>query len=102
DKGSVELGNRPAALASALYKLVYGCARKSADEDMKAVEGMKAFFLNDPSQAINEIHELKELDLDESGTITGAELSALKGKEIRLGTSEKLMELMSTHPNMLK
>ncbi len=102
DKGSVELGNRPAALASALYKLVYGCARKSGEEDMKAVEGMKAFFLNDPSQAVNEIHELSELDLDKSGTIDSEELLRLRGKEIRLSTSDKMMELLSTHPNMLK
>jgi len=102
DKGSVELGNRPAALASALYKLVYGCARKSGDEDMKAAEGMKAFFLNDPSQAVNEIHELSELDLDKSGTINGEELFRLRGKEIRLNMGERMMELLSTHPNMLK
>lgn len=102
DKGSVELGNRPAALASALYKLVYGCAKKSGDEDMKAAEGMKAFFLNDPSQALNEIHELSDLDLDKSGTIDAGELLRLKGKELRLSTGDKMMELLSTHPNMLK
>jgi heat shock protein HtpX len=102
DKGSVELGNKPSALASALYKLVYGCARKSGDEDMKAVEGMKAFFLNDPSQAVNEIHELSELDLDKSGTIDSEELFRLKGKQINLNAGAKMMELLSTHPNMLK
>ena len=102
DKGSVELGNRPAALASALYKLVYGCAKKSDDEDMKAVQGMKAFFLNDPSQAMNEIHELSQLDLDKSGTIDSEELFRLKGKEISLSAQDKMMELLSTHPNMLK
>ena len=42
---------------------------------------MKAFFLNDPSQAVNEIHELSELGLDKSGTIDSE---------------------LSTHPNMLK
>ncbi len=102
DKGSVELGNKPAALASALYKLVYGCARKSGDEDMRAVQGMKAFFINDPSQAMNEIHELSELDWDKSGTINSQELFSLRGKQIRLSTGDKMMELLSTHPNMLK
>src|SRR5262249_10502242 len=48
DKGSVELGNKPAALASALYKLVYGSARMADTPEMKEVQGMKAFFLNDP------------------------------------------------------
>ncbi len=102
DKGSVELGNKPAALASALYKLVYGCAKKAGDDDLKQVEGMKAFFLNDPSQAMNEIHELSELDLDKSGTIDSAEMARLKAKEIRLSPGDKWMELLSTHPNMLK
>ncbi len=40
DKGSVEMGNKPAALASALYKLVYGSARMAGSEEMKQVEGM--------------------------------------------------------------
>ena len=102
DKGSVELGNSPSALASALYKLVYGCACKSGDDDMKTVQGMKAFFLNDPSQAVNEIHELRGLDLDKSGTIDSDELFRLKGQDIRLGPGDKMMELLSTHPNMLK
>jgi heat shock protein HtpX len=102
DKGSVELGNKPAALASALYKLVYGSASKSGDEDMKAVEGMKAFFLNDPSQALNEIHELSELHLDHGGTIDSDDLLRLKRENVSLNTGDKMMELLSTHPNMLK
>jgi len=63
---------------------------------------MKAFFLNDPSQAVNEIHELSELDLDKSGAIDSEELFRLKGKEIALSAQDKMMELLSTHPNMLK
>ncbi len=102
DKGSVELGNKPSALASALYKLVYGCARKSGDEEMKEVEGIKAFFLNDPSQSLHDIRELSQLDLDHSGTIDSEELASLKTKEIHLNNSDKMMELLSTHPNMLK
>ena len=63
---------------------------------------MKAFFLNDPSQAVNEIHELSELGLDKSGTIDSDELFRLKGKVLRLSANEKMMEFLSTHPNMLK
>src|ERR1700704_2463003 len=69
DKGSVELGNKPAALASALYKLVYGSAKMADTPEMKEVQGMKAFFLNDPSQAMNEIKDLKDLDLNKDGII---------------------------------
>ena len=102
DKGAVELGNKPSSLASALYKLVYGSAKMANTADMKEVEGMKAFFINDPSQARNEIKELKELDMDKSGTIDGNELFLLRNKTINVSQGEKIMELMSTHPNMLK
>lgn len=101
DKGSVQLGNRPSSLASALYKLVYGSARMDR-EDLREVEGLKAFFVNDPSQALHEVRELKQLDLDRSGTIDASELLALRNKTIRPRVGDRLMELMSTHPNMLK
>lgn len=101
DKGSIELGNKPSQLASALYKLVYGSARMPR-EAIKDVEGMKAFFANDPSRALSELRDLKGLDLDRSGTISDSELMALQNKTIKLGFGDKLMELLSTHPNMLK
>jgi heat shock protein HtpX len=71
-------------------------------EEMKEVEGMKAFFLNDPSSAMNEIRELAELDIDKSGTIDSGELMRLRNVSLRLSTGDKLMEFLSTHPNMLK
>ena len=101
DKGSVDLGNKPSALASALYKLVYGSARMPKDA-IKDVEGMKAFFANDPSRAVNDFNDLKSLDLDRSGDISSVELATLANKEVKLGFGDKMMELMSTHPNMLK
>ncbi len=101
DKGSVMLGNKPAALASALYKLVYGCARAD-QESLKQTEGLKAFFVNDPSQALNEIRELSQLDMDKSGAIDAAELLLVRNKKVRLGIGGKLLEVLSTHPNMLK
>lgn len=101
DLGSIQIGNAPHHLATALYKLVYGNAKmpKSA---LKQAEGLKAFFVNDPSRAWNEIKELKQIDLDMSGTIDSNELMALRSKEIRVSTADKLMEIFSTHPNMLK
>ena len=101
DRGSVSLGNKPASLATALYKLVYGSARINR-EALKDVEGLKAFFVNDPSQAINEIKELSQLDFDRSGTIDSYELEALASKQVRLNFGDKLLEMLSTHPNMLK
>jgi heat shock protein HtpX len=101
DRGSLLLGNNPAWLASGLYKLAYGSARMDK-QALKETEGLKAFFINDPSRALNEIRELKQLDLDKSGTIDPAELETLRNKGIQLSFGDKLLELLSTHPNMLK
>ena len=101
DRGSIALGSKPSAMASSLYKLVYGCARIDK-ETLKEAEGLKAFFVNDPSRAFNEIRELSQLDLDKSGTIDASELALLRSKTIRLGFADRLLELLSTHPNMLK
>jgi len=101
DKGSISLGNKPSTLASALYKLVYGSARMDK-RALKDVEGLKAFFVNDPSRAVKEIRQLKQLDLDQNGTIDARELEALRDKDVKLRFGDKLMELLSTHPNMLK
>jgi heat shock protein HtpX len=101
DRGSVKLGNPPHALASALYKLVYGSARVSKTQ-LKQMEGYKAFFANDPSRAYYELRELKQVDTDLSGTIDQNELLALRSKTVRLSTRDKLMEALSTHPNMVK
>ena len=102
DLGSVKLGNMPHHLATALYKLVYGSARFRGKDELKRIEGVKAFFLNDPSKAWREVKELSQIDLDMSGTIDYDELMELRQKEVRLSFSDKLMELFTTHPNMLK
>jgi len=101
DKGSVALGNSPSSLASSLYKLVYGSARMNK-EALKQVEGLKAFFVNDPSQAMHELRDLSELDLDKSGTLDSRELLAIRNKNVRLKFGDRLLEALSTHPNMLK
>ncbi|MFA5320864.1 MAG: zinc metalloprotease HtpX [Candidatus Omnitrophota bacterium] len=101
DRGSIALGNPPSALASSLYKLVYGSARADKDE-IREHEGLKAFFVNDPSQAMNELRELRQLDTNKDGTIDFAELAVLSGKKVRLSFTDKLMEALSTHPNMLR
>ena len=101
DHGSIKLGNSPHHLATALYKLVYGSATVPKDV-LKSMEGQKAFFLNDPSRARREISDLKQVDTDMSGTIDANELMAIRTKSISISTGDKLMEMMSTHPNMVK
>ncbi len=101
DRGSIEFGNQPSALASALYKLVYGSARVDRST-LREAEGLKAFFVNDPSRALNEFRDLSQLDLDKSGTIDATELTNLRHKTVQLNFSDHLMEALSTHPNMLK
>jgi heat shock protein HtpX len=48
DLCSVRLGNMPHHLASALYKLVYSNARLQDSEELKRVEGVKAFLMTLP------------------------------------------------------
>ncbi|MBT9163113.1 MAG: Protease HtpX [Chloroflexi bacterium] len=106
DKGSVKIGSSPHHLASALYKLVYSSAqaRRTArgEAELKRVGAVRAFFLNDVERAWDEIRELREVDRDLSGTIDQNELLALRTKKTKLSGAEKIMELFTTHPNMLK
>jgi heat shock protein HtpX len=101
DEGSVEIGGKPHKLASALYKLVYGSANLDK-KAVKEVEGVKAFFVNDISDAQNEINDLRQLDTDMDGVISEAELADLRNMDTNIGTGSKIMELLSTHPNMVK
>ncbi|WP_115892277.1 zinc metalloprotease HtpX [Methanothermobacter defluvii] len=101
DQGSVEIGGQPHKLASALYKLVYGSAQFNRD-DLKQVEGVKAFFLNDVSAAYGEIEDLRQLDMNMDGTIDLAELQRIKYGGVKVGMGARILELLSTHPNMLK
>jgi len=101
DIGSTELGSEPHHLATALYKLSLGSA-KIPKKTLKQTEGMKAFFLNDPSRAMYEVRGLKEIDIDMSGTIDQNELMILTTKKVKLSGADKLMEALSTHPNMVK
>jgi len=106
DERSVRLGSEPHHLASALYKLVYGSAQarrsRGGESDLHRVEGLRAFFLNDVGRAMDEIQELKAIDRDLSGTIDQNELLALRSKKLKLSGAERLAELFTTHPHMLK
>ena len=101
DKGSMEIGGQPDKLASALYKLAYSASR-APKEEVKNMEGVRAFFLNDISTAKEDIQELSQLDIDNDGRISASELSQLKHKNIKIKKSAKIAEIFSTHPDMLK
>jgi len=106
DERSIKLGNPPQYLASALYKLVYGSAKvkrtPQGEEELKRVGAARAFFLNDVEKAWQEVRELKEVDRDLSGTIDQNELLILRTKQPKLSGAEKILELLTTHPNTLK
>ena len=101
DEASVEFGNRPAALVSALYKLSYGAARCS-DETIKDVNTNRAFFINDINNARNDLNDFSQIDFDGDGSISDEELKKIANSNINVSTSNKLMELLSTHPDSLK
>jgi heat shock protein HtpX len=102
DKGSVDLGSQPHHLATALYKLVASDSRYKGTQELKRAERMKAFFLNDPSQAWYEVRELSQIDENRDGKISADELMMLRQKRVRLGFGHKLAEIFMTHPNTLK
>lgn len=101
DYFSVKLGNPPENLASALYKIVYGSAKLSS-QNIEAVAGFKAFFLNDINSARNEIKSLSQLDINKDFTIDAFELQNLKESKIKISLDQKIMEIFTTHPNILK
>jgi len=101
DEGSVKLGNPPWHLATALYKIVRGSAR-SRPEELRRIEGLRAFFLNDPAKACDEVRDLVQVDVDRSGTIDPWELEELRRKRVRISAAERMMELLSSHPHTLK
>jgi heat shock protein HtpX len=101
DLGSVRIGNAPHDMATALYKLVYGSARVPK-ETLHECEGYKAFFANDPSRARNEIKDLRQLDADMSGSIDPRELESIRTGRVKIGFTDRLLEILSTHPNMVK
>lgn len=101
DEASVEFGNKPAALVSALYKLSYGAARCSK-ETIDEVNTNRAFFINDVNNAKNDINDFRQIDFDGDGSISDEELRKLSETNIEVSTANKFMELLSTHPDSLK
>lgn len=102
DRGSVQLGGAPSQLASALYKLSYGSARMRGSREMRETEGAKAFFISDPTKGWRDVNQVADIDANRNGIIEPSELIALREKQVRISGGEKMLELFTTHPNMLK
>jgi heat shock protein HtpX len=101
DEASVEYGNRPAALVSALYKLSYGAARCSK-ETIDEVNTNRAFFVNDVNNAEHDVTDFQQIDFDKDGRISDEELKRLANSEVKISKTNGIMELLSTHPDSLK
>lgn len=101
DEASVEFGNRPAALVSALYKLSYGVS-KASDQTLKDVSENRAFFFNDVNNAEKDVNDFRQIDFDGDGSISDAELERLANSNVKISKANSLFELLSTHPDSLK
>jgi len=101
DEASVEFGNRPAALVSALYKLSYGAA-KCNDQTIADLNTNRAFFVNDINNAKHDITDFSQIDFDGDGKITDEELRRLANSDVKISRKSGAMELLSTHPDSLK
>lgn len=101
DEASVEFGNRPAALVSALYKLSYGASRCSEDT-IKELNTNRAFFATDINNAQHDINDFQQIDFDGDGKISDDELRRLANSDIKISKTSGIMELLSTHPDSLK
>ena len=101
DEASVEYGNRPAALVSALYKLSYGAA-KCDKETISELNTNRAFFATDINNAQHDINDFQQVDFDGDGKISDDELRRLANSEVKISKTKGIMELFSTHPDSLK
>jgi len=99
DYGSARLTKRPHLLASALYRITlatYGLPI----EEIKKVEGMKAFFATDPSKARRDLMELKKADLNMNGHLDEYEVKMF-AEHAKPSKFDKIMEIFSSHPNII-
>ncbi len=69
---------------------------------LKEVEGLKAFFVNDISDAGNEINDLQQLISTWMELLVKKNLQDSDTLIPKLVQAKSLMELLSTHPNMVK
>jgi len=97
DAGSAELTKNPHALASALYKMIYGSAHLKTDKIKKEMGSMRAFFAADPMTARGDLKDLRAADLNRDGKIDEYELRAF-AERAKATRADRIMEIFSTHP----
>ena len=97
DAGSAELTRKPQALASALYKMIYGSAGAKQEKVKKEMESMRAFFAADPVTARRDLKDLRAADLNKDGKIDEYELRAF-AERAKATRADRIMEIFSTHP----
>lgn len=100
DAYSAYLTGSPRSLQSGLAKITYGLSISP-----KAPEGARAFYIGDPVQAKQEIHQIMEskssYDLDQDGVLDERELELAMEKESK-STWATINRWFGTHPPTFK
>jgi heat shock protein HtpX len=100
DAYSAYLTGSPRSLESGLAKITYGLSISP-----KAPEGARAFYIEDPALAKQEIQEVMrnkdDFDLDKDGVLDERELQLAMERESR-STWKQLNSLFATHPPTFK
>jgi len=100
DAYSAYLTGSPRSLESGLAKITYGLSIS-----LKAPEGARAFYIGDPAQAKQEIHQIMEsktdYDLDRDGVLDERELQLAMEKESK-STWVTMNSWFGTHPPTFK
>lgn len=100
DAYSAYVTGSPRSLESGLAKITYGLSISP-----KPPEGARAFYIEDPALAKQEVNEImdkkQEYDLDHDGVLDERELEIAMEKESK-STWNKLNSLFATHPPTFK
>jgi len=100
DAYSAYVTGRPRELESALAKITYGLSISP-----KPPEGARAFYIEDPGMAKQEVHRIMankdQYDLDKDGVLDARELNLAMEKEAN-STWVQMNSLFTTHPPTFK
>jgi heat shock protein HtpX len=100
DRGSIRLGNEPRYLAAALYRLTMSDNKAKTGTELEGIEHARAFLFSDPSVSWSQISEL--MQIRPSANLNSDTLFELRNRPVKLGIRKTLVEVFSTHPDVLK